>query len=146
MAKFEHDIKIDAPMDKVWAVLTNPGTWGLWFPNADTISGLARVEAGATFQYQQKGDSASARIVEVDSNRGLIKVVTSDDGKDVTHTFDLDRAGGFLGRGGDDTKVSYIREYQVPGGVLGEFVVGNNFFDETAVRRVLERLKKAVQG
>lgn len=146
MPKFEQDITIDAPVDKVWAVISNPESWGLWFPGADTVSGLSAVETGATFQFQQKGDSATARIVEVDAERGLVTFVTSDDGKDVSHTIDLDRTGGFLGFGGNDTKVKYIREYDAPGGFLGEFVTGGNPADTLAVKAVLERLKQAVQG
>jgi uncharacterized protein YndB with AHSA1/START domain len=146
MPKFEQDITVDAPVDKVWAMITNPGSWGLWFPGADTVSGLAKVEAGATFQYQQGTDSATGSIIEVDDARGLIKLVTADDGKQVTHTIDLDRTGGFFGLGGNDTKVKYIREYDTPGGFIGEFVTGGNPVDALAVKAVLERLKQAVQG
>lgn len=146
MPQFEQHITIDAPVDKVWTVITNPGSWGLWFPGADTVTGLSQVEAGTTFQYQQKGDSATGTIIEVDANRGLIKMVTSDDGKQITHTIDLDRTGGFFGVGGDDTRVKYIREYDAPGGFLGDFVSGGNPADTLAVKHVLERLKQAVQG
>lgn len=146
MPRFEQDIRIDAPVDKVWGFLTNPGSWGLWFPNADTVSGLSAVQEGVTFQWREGNDSGSATIAEVDPNRGLIKVVTADDGKQVTHTFDLDRAGGLFGLGGDDTRVVYIREFDAPGGFIGEFVAGGNPMDLLAVKKVLERLKQAVQG
>jgi len=99
MAKFEQHVTIDAPMDRVWAMMTNPATWSQWFPNVDSISGLSAVEDGATFQWQDGNDSGSASIVEVDHERGLIKVVTTEDGKQTTHTFDLDKAGGFFGFG-----------------------------------------------
>lgn len=32
MPTFEQDTKINAPVDKVWAILTNPATWEQWFP------------------------------------------------------------------------------------------------------------------
>lgn len=146
MPRFEQDIRIDAPVDTVWGFLTDPGGWGLWFPNADSVSGLESVAAGVSFQWREGDDTGSATIVEVDPGRGLIKVVTADDGKQVTHTFDLDRAGGFFGLGGNDTKVIYIREYDAPGGFLGEFVTGGNPVDMIGVKKVLERLKQAVQG
>lgn len=146
MPRFEQDIRIDAPMDQVWSTLKNPGSWGLWFPNADHVSGLGQVAAGTTFTFRQGNDEASGSIVEVDENRGLIKVVTSDDGKQITHTFDLDRAGGLFGMGGNDTRVVYVREFDAPGGFLGEFVSGGNPMDILAVKRVLERLKQAIEG
>lgn len=146
MPRFEQDIKIDAPVDKVWAMLLNPGSWGMWFPNADSVSGLSSVAAGATFSFRQGNDEGSATIAEVDEGRGLITIVTSDDGKQVSHTIDLDRAGGFLGLGGNDTRVKYIREFDAAGGFVGEFVSGGNPADLMAVKKVLERLKRAVEG
>jgi uncharacterized protein YndB with AHSA1/START domain len=146
MPRFEQDIKVDAPVDKVWTMLMNPGSWGLWFPNADSVSGLASVSPGASFTFRQGNDEGSAQIVEVDEGRGLIKIVTMDDGKQVSHTIDLDRAGGFLGMGGNDTRVIYTREFDAPGGFMGEFVSGGNPADTLAVKGVLERIKRAIEG
>jgi len=146
MATFERHVKIDAPMDRVWAMMTNPATWEQWFPSVDRITGLAAVEQGATFQWQDGNDTGAASIVEVDHDRGLIKVVTSEDGKQTTHTFDLDRAGGFFGLGGDDTRLTYRREYDAAGGFLGEFVVGGNPADSLQVKQVVEKIKNLAQG
>ncbi len=146
MAKFEQHVTIDAPMDRVWAMMTNPATWSQWFPNVDSISGLSAVEDGATFQWQDGNDSGSASIVEVDHERGLIKVVTTEDGKQTTHTFDLDKAGGFFGFGGNDTRLSYKREYDAAGGFLGEFVAGGNPADSLQVKRAVEKIKNLAQG
>ena len=65
MAKFEQHVTIDAPVDKVWEILTNPATWGQWFPDSDSISGLDAVAAGATFQWRRGDDTGSGAIVEI---------------------------------------------------------------------------------
>jgi carbon monoxide dehydrogenase subunit G len=143
MPRFEQSIKIDAPMDKVWAMFLDPGTWGSWFPGVDTVTGMASVSEGATFQWQEKDETGSGTVVAVDDKRGLIKVVTNDAGKQVTHTFDLDRAG-FLGFG-NDTKVTYIREFD-SGGLIGEFISGGNPADALSVKRTLEKIKRVAQG
>jgi carbon monoxide dehydrogenase subunit G len=143
MPRFEQSIKIDAPMDKVWSLILNPGTWGSWFPGADTVSGMAAVSEGATFQWQEKDDVGSGTVVAVDDKRGLITVVTNDAGKQITHTFDLDKSG-FLGFG-NDTKVTYIREFD-SGGLLGEFITGGNPADALSVKQTLEKIKRVAEG
>lgn len=146
MAKFEQHVTIDAPMDRVWVMMTNPATWEQWFPGVDRITGLTAVEEGATFQWQDGNDSGSASIVQVDHERGLIKVVTTEKGKQTSHTFDLDRAGGFFGLGGNDTRLTYEREYDAPGGFLGEFVVGGNPVDAVQVKQAIQKIKNLAQG
>lgn len=146
MASFEQHVTIDAPMDRVWAMMTNPATWDQWFPGVDHISNLTAVEEGATFQWQDGNDTGSASIVEVDHGRGLIKVVTTEDGKQTSHVFDLDRAGGFFGLGGNDTRLSYRREYAATGGFLGEFIAGGNPADALQVKRAVEKIKNLAQG
>ena len=48
MARFEQRTEIDAPVDKVWGIITNPATWEQWFPDVDGITGLATIQDGAT--------------------------------------------------------------------------------------------------
>jgi uncharacterized protein YndB with AHSA1/START domain len=146
MATFERSIKIDAPVDRVWAMMTNPATWGSWFPDCDQVTGLGAVEAGATFQWRDEGRTGSGAITEVDTGRGLIKVAVRDGDREVLHTFDLDQAGGFFGIGGDDTTVKYRKEYDAPGGFLGEFVAGGNPVDALEVKKTLERIRNLAQG
>jgi uncharacterized protein YndB with AHSA1/START domain len=146
MATFEQHTKIDAPVDKVWAILTNPSTWGQWFPGADKVTGLETVAADTTFQWHQGDETGSGTIVEVDNDRGLIKVVTSHEGDQVTHTFDLDRAGGFFGLGGNDTRLEYKREYDAPGGFIGEFISGGNPADALKVKQTLEKVRRLAEG
>lgn len=142
MATFERSIKIDAPMEKVWSMLTNAQTWESWFPDVERITNLSGVSEGATFDWQEGAKSGRGTITQVDTNRGLIKVVLSDGNRDVSHTFDLDQAGGFFGIGGDDTSVKYRREYDAAGGFLGEFVAGGNPADSLDVKRTLDKIKQ----
>jgi carbon monoxide dehydrogenase subunit G len=146
MATFEQRITIDATVDRVWETLRNPATWVQWFPDVDRITGLSAVESGATFQWHRGEESGAGTIVAVDDARGLIKVVTSDSGGQVTHIFDLDRAGGLFGLGGNDTRLTYQREYDAPGGLLGEFIAGGNPADLLKVKRTLERVKDLIGG
>ena len=146
MAKFEQHTTIDAPVDQVWGIVMNPATWEQWFPDVDHVTGLSAVEAGATFQWQHGDTTGSGSIVAVDDSRGLIKVVTGEGGNQVTHVFDLDRAGGFLGMGGNDTRLTYQREYDAPGGILGDFVAGGNPADLLKVKHTLEKVKHLAEG
>ncbi|GAB4446096.1 MAG: hypothetical protein OHK0015_49050 [Chloroflexi bacterium OHK40] len=145
MATFEQHISIDAPMDTVWAALTNPGTWGLWFPGVKGAVNLAAVRPGESFTWQDGNESGSATITHVDEAKGVIRVVTQDDGRPTTHTFDIDRTGGFFGLGGNDTKLIYRREYDAPGGFVGEFVAGGNPLDSIAVKDTLQRVKNLIE-
>jgi uncharacterized protein YndB with AHSA1/START domain len=146
MPTFNQHTKIDAPVDKVWAILTNPATWEQWFPDVDRVTNLGAVAADTTFEWQHGDETGSGTIVEVDNDRGLIKVVISHEGKQTTHTFDLDRAGGFFGLGGNDTRIEYKREYDAPGGFIGEFVTGGNPADALKVKHTLEKVKNLAEG
>lgn len=146
MAKFQQQIKIDAPMDHVWKMMLNPATWTSWFPNIDSISGLTTVQKGVTFQWKDDDKSGTGTIAELDHDRGLLTVVITGDGEPTTHTFDLDRAGGFFGLGGNDTKLTYEREYDPAGGFLGEFIKGGNPADSMQVKQVVKKIKQLAQG
>lgn len=145
MARFEQRTNIDAPVDKVWAILINPASWEQWFPDVDRITGLAAVQAGATFQWQNGNDSGSGSIAAVDEGRGLIKVITSEGDKQTSHIFDLDRSGGLFGLGGNDTRLTYQREYDAAGGFLGEFVAGGNPADLLKVKHTLQKVKQLAE-
>ncbi len=40
MPIFERSIEIDAPVEKVWEVLTDPRTWPEWFPGVDSVASV----------------------------------------------------------------------------------------------------------
>jgi uncharacterized protein YndB with AHSA1/START domain len=139
--KFEQQVTMDAPVEAVWAVLTDPSTWPMWFTDIDAVTGLQAVEDGATFQWRDGDDSGPGSIVEVNPSANRLKAVTMKDDTPVTHTFDVDRAGGLLGRGGHDSRLRYTLEYDPPGGMVGDFVMGNNPVDRLKVKRTLDKVK-----
>jgi uncharacterized protein YndB with AHSA1/START domain len=141
MARFEQQVTIDATVAQVWEVVTNPETWSHWFPEVDAVEGLSAVAAGATFQWVDDGKPGTGEIVELDTDRGLVKVLMRQDNKEVAHTIDLDQTGGFFGIGANDTKVKYTREYDA-GGFIAEFVVSGNPIDALDMKKSLRRLKQ----
>jgi uncharacterized protein YndB with AHSA1/START domain len=146
MARFEQQVTIDAPIDQVWAMMTNPQTWASWFPDVESITGLEAVDSQATFAWQDGTESGTGTITEVDTQRGLISVVTTKGDDSTTHTFDLDRTGGLFGIGANDTKLTYRREYKADGGFLGEFMAGGNVADALDVKNTLNKIKRLAQS
>jgi uncharacterized protein YndB with AHSA1/START domain len=139
--KFDQQVNMDAPVEAVWSVLTDASTWPMWFTDADEVTGLSAVEDGATFQWRDGDDTGPGSIVEVNPSANRLKVVTMKGGNPVTHTFDVDRAGGMFGVGGNDARLKYTMEYDPPGGMVGDFVMGNNPVDSMKVKRTLDKVK-----
>lgn len=146
MAVFERSITVDAPPDRVWALMTNPASWGQWFPELDAVSGLESVREGAVFTWRDGEKTGGGTVAEVNPDRGLLTVVITEDGRQTTHSFDLDRTGGLFGIGGNDTRVKYRRSYDAPGGFLGEFIAGGNPADALDVKRTLEKIERLAEG
>lgn len=141
MVKFEQNVKISAPVDTVWGILKNPNTWPLWFAEIGQITNLSGVQTGSTFQYTHGNDMAAGSIVQVDEERGVIKVMTQEGSVPVTHSFDADRRGGLFGIGGGGSQLTYTMEYDPPGGMLSDFVASGNPADLLKVKKTLDRIK-----
>jgi len=146
LVKFEQHTDINAPVEAVWSILSDPSTWPLWFPEVEKISSLAAVQSGATFQWQKGGETGSGSIVHVDAGANQIKVTTQMGGSEVTHTFDVDRAGGIFGMGGNDARLKYTMEYDPPGGLIGDFVASGNPADTLKVKHTLEKVRNLAEG
>lgn len=146
LVKFEQRIDINAPMETIWSILSDPNTWPLWFPEVEQVTNLRAVESGATFQWQKGGDAGSGSIVHVDDDSLRIKVVTQMGSDQVTHTFDVDRAGGLFGIGGNDARLKYAMEYDPPGGIIGDFIAGGNPADQLRVKQTLEKVRHLAEG
>ena len=144
--KFDQHIDIDAPPDTVWGILTNLNTWPMWFPDLEQVTGMKEVGSGSTFQWRSAGETGSGSIVSVDTAADRLKIVTQLGDSQVTHTFDIDRSGGFLGLGGNDSRLRYTMEYDPPGGFLGDFVAGGNPKDLIKVKHTLEKVKGLAEG
>jgi uncharacterized protein YndB with AHSA1/START domain len=144
--KFDQHIDIDAPADKVWATLIDPSTWPQWLPDAEQVTNVSAVAPGGTFQFQGGGESGSGSITLVDATSYQLRIVMQAGVVPETHTFDVDRAGGFLGLGGNDARLKYTLEYDPPGGFLSDFVAGGNPKDMLKVKHALEKVKGLAEG
>jgi len=144
--KFEQHVNIDAPVQAVWSAITDPNTWPLWFPDVEQVENLGAVQDGATFQWRSGGEAGSGSIASVDPDSNRLKVVTRMGDSEVTHLFDVDRAGGVFGIGGNDARLKYTMEYDPPGGFVGDFIAGGNPKDALKVKHTLEKVKNLVEG
>ena len=144
--KFDQHIDIDAPADVVWAALIDPNTWPRWMPDVEAVSNVSAVESGGTFQFQGGGETGSGSISKVDAASYRITLVTQTGSMPMTHTFDVDRSGGFLGLGGNDARLKYTLEYDPPGGFLSDFVAGGNPKDMLKVKHTLEKVKALAES
>ena len=66
MPKFQRSVDIDAPVETVWRVLTNPQSWPEWFPGVDTVSGARSVSGGETLELAHEGRTGTARITRME--------------------------------------------------------------------------------
>ena len=143
---FDQHIEIDAPVETVWSILTDPNKWPLWFADMERVLNFTAVKTGSTFQWQKGDDTGDGSIVHVDTDKYRIRVVTQMGSDQVTHTFDVDRAGGLLGIGGNDAGLKYTMEYDPPGGFISDFVASGNPRDALRVKHTLEKVKELAEG
>lgn len=145
MPKFEREIEIDAPVEKVWEVMTNPELWPQWFPGIDAITGASQSEEGPTFDYTNEKGTGRGVIVKMEPMKKL-EIIT-DMGKDKDkHEFELKASGGFFGLNADECKIEYELDTLIGGGILGNFVAGGNPADAIKVKKTLHSLRKLVEG
>lgn len=143
MAKFHQEVAIKAPTEAVWRVMVDTKAWPLWFPAVEGATSLSAVQVGSSFQWQEKGETNTGQITRADAGK-VLEVVTREGNRQATHRFELTYRNRLLGT--DATEVDYIMEYDVPGGIVGDFIVGSNPIDTGRMRRALERLKELAEG
>lgn len=140
--KFAQHVDIDAPPDQVWSLLSSPEKWPLWFEDMEQLTGVGpTVTQGASFQWVKGGKHGTGAVLRKDDGQMVIAFATREGDSERTHTFDIDRSGGFLGMGGNDSRLRYTLEYDPPGGMLGDFVAGGNPADMLAVKNTLHKVK-----
>lgn len=145
MTKFEQHVDINAPVETVWSVLANPNQWPLWFPGVEGVTNLTGVDTGATFQWQSGGETNVGSITRVDPNQRL-EVTNQHGSHQATHIFQLAHHGGLFGMGGSGTRLDYTFEYQVPGGIVGDFIAGGNPIDTLKVKHTLDKVKQLAES
>lgn len=132
MPKFEREIEIDAPIEKVWEVMTNPNFWPQWFPGIESVTNAAQTE-GPSFEFTNEKGSGRGVIVKMEPLRKLEIITQIGSDKD-KHEFELKPSGGFFGLKADECKVEYELDTLMGGGILGNFVAGGNPIDAMKVK------------
>ena len=145
MPKFEREVEIDAPVEKVWEVITDPEHWPEWFPGVDSVSRVTSVRKGGTFEWTHEGETGRGTIVRMEPMERLEILTQLGDDQD-SHVFTLRPAGGFLGMGADECKVEYTLDTLMGGGILGNFLAGGNPKDAMRVKKAMHNLRKVVES
>ncbi|HOD45541.1 MAG TPA: SRPBCC family protein [Anaerolineaceae bacterium] len=145
MPKFERKVEIDAPVEKVWEVLTDPTHWQEWFPGIDSVTNVTSINAGGTFELTNENRPGQGSIVAVQSLKRLEIITQIGDDKD-SHVFELRPSGGFLGLSADECEVEYTLDTLVGGGILGNFITGGNPRDMIRVKKAMHALRKLVES
>jgi uncharacterized protein YndB with AHSA1/START domain len=145
MPKFEREVEIDAPVEKVWEVITDPNYWPEWFPGVDSVSNVTSVAKGGIFEWTDEGRTGRGTIVDVEPMEQLKIVTQMGDDRDA-HLFRLRPSGGFLGLADDECKVEYTLDTLMGGGILGRFVAGGNPRDALRVKKAMHLLRRLVEN
>lgn len=145
MPKFERKTDIDAPIEQVWEVLTDPSRWPEWFPGIDSVRSVTAIEKKGTFQWSDDDRQGTGEIVKFKPEKTL-KIVTQV-GKDKdSHEFKLKATGGFLGMGKDECEVEYTLDTLMGGGIITNFVAGGNPKDAMRVKKAMHNFRRVVEG
>ena len=143
--RIEETVRIDAPADEIWEIVTDPAKYAefahaitRWEPEGDKDRGL-----GARYSMRMRAGSAEVG--------GLVEVVEWDEGCDMAwnSVTGIDQRGRWRLRRQEDgtTKVSLRLSYQAPGGLLG--TISDRLSSGTVrgnLRRTLENLKAMIEG
>lgn len=144
MPKFERDVEIDAPVERVWEVLTDASQWPEWFPGVESVSNITSVAEGATFEWTNAGKTGRGKIVNIVPLKRLEIMTQIEEDRD-SHVFELKPSGGFFGLNADECKVEYTLDTLMGGGILGQFVAGGNPVDAMRVKKATHLLRKLVE-
>ncbi|WP_129671851.1 SRPBCC family protein [Candidatus Chloroploca sp. Khr17] len=143
---FNQHVDIDAPGPQVWELVCDPAKWPLWIEQMEEVDGIGSLAPGAAFAWRHGDERGSGAVIELDAGRFVLKLATRIGDDERTHTFDVDKSGGFLGIGGNDARVRYTYSFDPPGGMLGDFVVGGNPADSLRVKNTLHKLKQLAES
>lgn len=145
MPKFEREVEIDAPVEKVWEVMTNPSFWPQWFPGVESVSNIPSVRKGSTFDWTDEGRTGHGNIVKLEPMKYLEILTQMGDDQD-SHVFKLRPSGGFFGLNADECKVEYTLDTLMGGGILGNFIAGGNPRDALRIKKAMNLLRKLVES
>lgn len=66
------EIRIDAPVDKVWAVLTDLRNWPSWNPEVSEVSMYGEFEPGTDFRWKASGVTILSLLQEIERHRRIL--------------------------------------------------------------------------
>ena len=145
MPKFEREVEIDAPVEKVWDILINPNYWHQWFPGVDSLAKATTIREGGSFEWTSEGKTGRGTIEKMEPMKYLEITTQMGDDKDA-HVFKLKSSGGFLGMKADECKVEYTLDTLMGGGLLGNFMAGGNPKDAMRVKKSMHLLRKLIES
>lgn len=145
MPKFEREVEIDAPVEKVWEVLINPSFWPQWFPGVESVSNVTSVSKGGSFEWTDEGKNGRGKIVQFEPMKRLEILTQIGDDQD-SHVFKLRSSGGFFGMSDDECKIEYTLDTLMGGGILSDFVAGGNPKDALRVKKAMNLFRKVVES
>lgn len=145
MPKFEREVEIDAPIEKVWDVLVDPNQWPHWFPGIETVSNLTAIRENGTFNWTDEGKTGQGTILKMEPHKRLEIMTQIGDDKD-SHTFVLKATGGFLGLDKDETKIEYTLDTMMGGGIITNFLAGGNPRDAIRVKKAMHAFRRVVES
>lgn len=140
MGILQHEIKIKAPIEKVWNILTNLTEVGMYNPYVKSVQSLSKEkEIGASRECQLEQGFAKDRITAMNELKSISMEMYESDFplKYMKWTYYLSFKNGI-------TSLKTISEYKVKYGFLGIIlnqIVMKSKFDKT-MKEVFERLKK----
>jgi uncharacterized protein YndB with AHSA1/START domain len=145
MPKFERDVEIDAPVETVWKVMTDPNHWPQWFPGIDVDAKVTTTSEGKSFEWTTGDKTGHVTFVNMVPMKRLEIMTQVGDDKD-SHVFELHPSGGFFGLRADECKVQYTLDTLMGGGILGNFVAGGNPADAMRVKKATHLLRQVVES
>lgn len=146
MPKFEREVEIDAPVEKVWEVLTNPENWPQWFPGIESVANVSALSEGGTFEWTNAEGKTGKGVIAKMQPQQLLQVRTLIGDDQDAHVFKLRPSGGFFGMNEDECKVEYTLDTLMGGGILGSFIAGGNPVDALKVKKATNLLRKLVES
>jgi len=146
MPKFEREVEIDVPIEKVWQVLIDPKYWPEWLPGVDSVTSVQAVSLtnAKSVQFTKQDKNGTATFVTL-QQPNLLEIVTQiDDDKD-QHVFKLRTTGGLFGMAADETKVEYTLDTLNGKGFITKFFTSGNPIDSTKVSKAMLRFRRLVE-
>jgi len=96
MPKFEREVEIDAPVEKVWNVIMDPIQWQLWLPKIDDDSIVTTTPANSGIEWMSGEKKGRASINKSEPMKRLEIMTLVGDDKD-SYVIKLRPSGGFFG-------------------------------------------------